>query len=529
MTGDKRYLDPMTGHGPFRLNPQGSRPNIILISTDMVPVEFHAGQVTARPHTPNIDALSGLRFANAFCTSPLCSPSRAAYLTGRHAYITTNSERAHDGHAVHLRPDDVIYPEYLRAAGYHVRHVGKCHAGAAKFAQVFGENDAPWDRWSPPWRDDDAYIAFLQRRGLRRFAFEREIAGRGLTGDGPGNSFGGWIAPQNGAPFPREATYPAYLVERAIDALEAREDGAQPFYLQLDFFGPHQPFAIPGGMEAREAEIRVDLELPSTWAAAVDQGAAPPAEPRVYDIYRRNWGLHDAATVIDYRVANQLQYELIDEMLGRLLDHLRAAGLYEDTWIFFLGDHGEMNGEWALIDKGAYLNPRVLRVPLCIKAGAGARVPSTTVDAPVSLLDLAPTVLELIGATTEARLDGVSLLATARGEARPPTLPIMADVWSHVIPNPCVGTVFTGTDDRRYQFTFNACDAVDELYCVDGDATEAPVNLIAAGGHPELLAEAVRVLHARLASDERWKSYRGFLEISHPVILQAGGDRQLFV
>ena len=122
------------------------------ISTDMVPLDFHCPPMATSVATPNIDALCAVKFRHAFATSPLCSPSRAAYMTGRHSYITTNGERAHDGHAIHLRPDDVIFPEYLKATGYHTRHVGKCHVGAAKFIDVFGENDAPWDRWSPPWQ-----------------------------------------------------------------------------------------------------------------------------------------------------------------------------------------------------------------------------------------------------------------------------------------------------------------------------------------------------------------------------------------
>lgn len=528
---ERQYLDTMTGRGPFRRRAGQAQPNIIVISTDMVPLDFHCHPEIAGLRTPNIDALCALRFTLAFATSPLCSPSRAAYMTGRHSYITTNGERAHDGHAIHLRSDDVIFPEYLKATGYHTRHVGKCHVGAAKFIDVFGENDAPWDRWSPPWHDDDTYAAFLKCRGLKRFDFEREIVGRGLTGDQTqgraGNSYGGWIAPQAGAPFPAGATYPAFLAEKAIDAIDARDPKA-PLYLQLDFFGPHQPFAIPGGMEEREAEIRSAMTLPDSYAGAFETSDGRN-EPRVYEIYRRNWGLQDEETVIDYRVANQLQYELIDQMIGRVLEHLKQQGLYEEAWIFFLGDHGEMNGEAGLVDKGAYLHPRVVRAPLGCKTGIapGATVGprDQVVEQPVSLLDLAPTILEVAGITPEARLDGQSLLSAAAGEARDEDRPIMFEVWSHVIPNPCVGTILAADRAQPHLFAFNACDPVDELY--DLSDPGLPVNLALLD--EELKAAAVRTLHGRLAADERWKGYRGFLEISYPGVLQAGGDRQLFV
>jgi arylsulfatase A-like enzyme len=529
MSQEQRYLDPMTGHGGFCLDTEGRRPNIVLISLDMVPLEFYlpAGGVAA----PNLQGLRDrhLSFTHAYTTSPLCSPARAAYLTGRHSYITTNSERAHDGHEVHLRPDDIIFPEYLKAAGYHIRHVGKCHAGAEKFTQVFGENAAPWNRWSPPWHDDDGYAAHLRDRGLDRFAFQREIRGRDLGGSRPGNSYGGWIAPQGGKPFPRDATYPAYLVDRAVGTLRARPSGGQPFYLQLDFLGPHQPFAIPGGMEEREAEIRERMRLPASYRNIVDNGfAAAEPEPRVYSLYRRNWGLQDPDTVLDYRVANQLQFELMDAMIGRLFDFLRAENLLEDTWVFVLADHGEMNGESALVDKGAYLNPRVMRVPLLVKPGAGAVGAGTTgaIDAAVSLLDVAPTIMELAGIQAPTRLDGRSLLETLSQPQRPVHLPILFEIWSHVIPNPCVGTVFTGSDGIEYLYCFNAADPRDELYAIDADP------MADLWGQPDAAAlehEAICVLHQRLSADPRWKSYRGFLELTYPQHLDGGGDRQLFI
>ena len=527
MANTTRYLDPMNGRGPFCHDPEAPRPNILFISADMVPPEFYLpGAVPMR--TPNLDALRDghLFFRRAYSTSPLCSPSRAAYLTGRHSYITTNSERAHDGHEIHLRPDDIIFPEYLKALGYHLRHAGKSHVGAHKFTEVFSENASPWDRWSPPWHDDDGYIQFLRQRGLGRLTFKRSIVGRSLTGRGPGNDYGGWLADQQGKPFPQEATYPAYLVQKACDALAARPDAEQPFYLQLDFFGPHQPFAIPAGMEEREAELRQLLEVPRSYRQTDDGRGAPPwDEPRIYQLYRRNWGLQDPKAVLDYRVANQLQFELIDAQIGRLLNTLKNAGLYDNTWIFFVADHGEMNGELALIDKGAFLNPRTVRAPIIAKPAADHPLAQSrhTVDRPVSLLDLAATVLDIAGVSTQTRTDGVSLLQAVAGTPRPETCPILFEVWSHVMPNPCIGTVFTGDDGEDYLFSFNAADPVDELYALGRD------NDLENRWTVPLLDQAITTLHRHLSRDQRWKSYKAFLELTYPdKLADAAGDRQLF-
>lgn len=528
------YINPFTGKGPFRRDPEAAQDNVLFISMDMVPREFYGGiDEFIEVRTPNLDALrhNHVSFENAFCTSPLCTPSRASYLSGRYSYITVNSERAHDGQTVHVRDDDILFPEYLKSAGYHARHVGKSHVGTHKFMDIFGENDCPWDRWSPPWFDDEGYLAYLKQMGLERMSFDRMLYGQDASGQGTGNCYGGWIAPQHGRPFPKEATYPAYLVEQAIHALDFRPDAAQPFYLQLDFFGPHQPFAIPAGMEARAAEIRAALELPESYQQLLDNDfQAPWIEPRVYRMYRKNWGLTDPAVLKEYMVANLLQFELLDEMLGKVFAYLREHDLYDTTWIFVIADHGEMNGEMALLDKGAYLNPGVIRVPLLLKPSArhALGAASQRVEEPVSLLDIAPTMLEIAGLETDVRLDGRSLIETLVGAPRPDDKPILFEIWSHVIPNPAIGMVFRASDGQRYMFTFNTSDEMDELYALNRERTLR--NLIQDDAHAPILDEAIQRMDAILAEDRRWFGYSSFFKLTYAERLEkTNGDRQLFL
>jgi len=419
MAVSREYLFPRSGQGPFSRDDTSDHPNIVLISVDMVPPEFWNGAEGELPiHTPNLDSLrrDGLFFENAFCTSPLCTPSRASYLTGRYSYITSNGERGHDGHTFHLRENDWIFPQYLKALGYRCGHVGKCHVGAHRFIEVFGENDTPWDRWSPPWFDDSEYIGYLRERGFDRFSFSRSIYGMNSALSGEGSFYGGWIAPQQDRPFPAEATYSAFLVEKALDFLGNESSKASPLYLQLDFFGPHQPFAIPAGMEEREKDVRSRIGLPRLYEKLRDAISreswpqAPWIEPRVYRLYRKNWGLFDGQTVRDYRVANMLQFELIDRCLGKLLDYLRDKDLYKNTWIFFIADHGEMNGELGLIDKGSFLNPKVTRVPLAVKPPKSRGLKEKRIATPASLLDLVPTIYKIAGVEVPDRLDGLDLM-----------------------------------------------------------------------------------------------------------------------
>jgi hypothetical protein len=284
-------------------------------------------------------------------------------------------------------------------------------------------------------------------------------------------------------------------------------------------------------MEQREAELRGAMKLPDSYQELVKNDfRSPRREPRVYRLYRKNWGLLEEQTVLDYRVANQLQYELIDELLGTLFSHLQDRGLYDSTWIAVLADHGEMNGELALIDKGAFLHPRVVRAPLLLKPPKDFPLAQRgqEVDGVCSLLDLAPTILKISGIETPERLDGWSLLNTAAGKTRPAEKPVIFEVWNHVVPNPCVGTVFSGSDGKRYSFVYNAADDQDELYRL-GTEADGP-NCIDDPDMEQIRVEGIRVLTARMEADPRWFVYSQYLRLEHSEHLPPGsGDRQLFV
>lgn len=199
----------------------------------------------------------------------MCTPSRASYLTGRYAYIQGNGERAPEGLETQLRPDDTIYPEYLRAAGYVARQVGKAHVGTKKFLDAFTENDNPWDRWSPPVFDDDGFLAYQRSLGVKPQKYSREIVFRMQDRTTPGNSTGGWIVQQDGKPYPLKAHYTYYQAKRAIETLRDRVDtgvaAKHPVYLQLDIFDPHQPFSISAGFEDRKRELRQAITLPKSY------------------------------------------------------------------------------------------------------------------------------------------------------------------------------------------------------------------------------------------------------------------------
>jgi hypothetical protein len=247
-------------------------------------------------------------------------------------------------------------------------------------------------------------------------------------------------------------------------------------------------------------------------------------------MYRKNWGMTDPEVLKDYMVANLLQFELLDEMIGKLFEYLKEHDLYDSSWIFLIADHGEMNGEMALLDKGAYLNPAVIRVPLIVKpsvVSAWNNVQSL-VDEAVSLLDIAPTMLDIAGISTNDRMDGVSLFETLQHPRRQVNKPILCEIWSHVIPNPSVGMVFRASNGKNYMFSFNAVDEVDELYELAHEKTLK--NIIHEESSANILQEALLKMDRILEDDPRWIGYSSFFKLTYAEKLATPfGDRQHFL
>lgn len=499
----------------------------------MIPPDVYGdGRYARDVHTPNLDSIreDGVWFDSAFCNSPLCGPSRASYLTGRYTYLMVNEERAHDGFPTELRRDDPIFPEYLRAEGYRTRHAGKCHVGTQKFMQAFGENDSPWNRWAPPLYDDDEYRAYLRDLGVKGFGLKREI--RGLMPDRrtPGNSYGGWVEQPDGSEFPPEATYPWFLARKAartVRLLAEQAEPEEPLYFQLDFFAPHQPFFIPSGFEERAAELRKAVELPLSYRQLHERDFEPtPGDPPVYHTYARNWGLYDADTLRDYIVANLLNIELVDRALGVFLDALRATGLYGSSLVVFLGDHGEMNGEKGLIDKGVYGHVRVVRVPLMIKMPE-AQHAGRAVEDPVCLLDLAPTVFEFAGIEPAARQDGVSLLPAVAGEPVERGAPFLFEAGWHVTANPAAAIVDEVPGHGLFLYTYNVTSPCDELYRLDETGCR---NLAGAQEWRDAHGHMIRRMAEVLSSERRWRCYWHAFRLDKFEWLDIeGGDAQMFV
>lgn len=410
-------------------------PNILLVMADQM--RFDAlGAVNPAIRTPNLDRLcaEGLLLPRAYAASPVCLPSRASVITGQ--YPSTHG--ACHNHCELPQDQPRLLPTLLRDRGYCTQIVGKshfsnCHDPCSLESAPHIHNLEHWRRWHGPWygfeRADISightveahacgmhYGAWLADRGIDRKRF---------FGNHAYTDFGAWDLPE-------EATQGAWVAESAIAGIERARGRGQPFFIWANFADPHNPCMVP-----------------EPWASMYDPDAVPDygpvpgedfarkpafyrevlAQPGPYAARTSDPGLGggagnlcslawDRATVRRHTAAYYGMVSLLDHHLGRILAHLDAQGLADDTLIVFTSDHGDLLGEHGFWYKSLASYDGSIRVPFVVRH-PGAVPGGRRSDALVSLVDLLPTFLAAAGAPPERGAEGVDQWAAWRGGPAP--------------------------------------------------------------------------------------------------------------
>jgi choline-sulfatase len=263
----------------------------------------------------------------------------------------------------------------------------------------------------------------------------------------------------------------------------ARGRVRQPFALCVSFTHPHDPWELP----RRYWERYRPEEIEGPAVAAIPLEAADPHSRRLRAMYGVDAAGLTAAQIRRARHGYYAAISYLDERVGRVLAALRETGLEERTTVLFCADHGEMLGERGLWYKMAFFEPSA-RVPLLIRRPSAA---PRRVAEPVSLLDVAPTVLDLAGISDHGlELDGVSLAPALAGGA-PVRGPVIAEYHAEGVQAPAA-MVRSG----RHKLIVCGHDP-DLLYDLDDDPHERH-DLAAAGGHQSAIAALRSELDARL-------------------------------
>lgn len=377
--------------------PAADRPHVLLIHADQVRVEALGPYGNSQIRTPAIARLAadGVRFNNSFCSFPVCTPSRYSLLSG----LPVHEHRGWNNHCT-LPPGTATFASTLRQAGYTTKAVGKMHFAPTYLDVGFSEMELA--EQDGPGRWDDDYHRYLRRLGLvdvndledQRSEYRKDARPTywERVGALPSNL--------------DEAHYSTtWIGDRAVETLE-KWDRHSPALLMVGFIKPHHPFDPPEPWASKYDPDTISL-LPG-WVLET------PAQDLAFS---RGYFTNQFLTEASLRRATALYYASISELdaqIERMLQVLKARGLYDSTLIIFTSDHGEYLGFHHLLLKGNHLYDPLARVPLIIKypgrTGAGSAR-----DDLVSNIDVAPTIIDAAGVDLPPAMRGVNLAAPATG------------------------------------------------------------------------------------------------------------------
>jgi len=379
------------------------KPNIILIYPDQhrADVMGCAGDPVAQ--TPNLDRLAaeGLRFGRCHTNSPLCMPARASLITGQYVSehgVWSNQISGNEKGPSHVRN--------IRDAGYHTAVLGKTHLYTHGREDTRNEQHILED-WGyvdiheltgplASRRMGSAYTDYLEELGLleihRKYVTDH---GRVVRSETP------WYYPA--CPLPTEAHLDSYTGREAAKWIENYKSD-KPFYYQICFPGPHDPYDPPGEYLAEYNTDDIPLGI-------TDPPEAPlsPLVKRFLDIYQERTGIQNW-TRWQRQIFKKGYYgkvSLIDYWIGEIMKALEKRGLLENTWIIYTSDHGDNLGERCLLQKMVFFNQAQL-IPCIIRPPSGVK--GRTSNILTDQLDTVATMLDIAGAEPPVEPHGVSLV-----------------------------------------------------------------------------------------------------------------------
>lgn len=368
-------------HVLFAASAFAATPNILIIYVD----DLGYGDTAVYGHpivkTPNIDqlALEGIRFTQFYAPSALCSPSRAGLLTGRTPYRTGVKSWIPDNSDVSLARDEFTIAQLVKPLGYRTAVIGKWHLNGGLHLK-----DVPQPR----------DFGFDYQYGLAAWV-KNEKAEKAKSGKlYPDNMY------RNNEPVGQTNKFSAELVtDEAIQWLSNAHD--EPFFLLLTYSEVHTPVASPEEYLARYDQFLTDESRGDRWRYYMDWAD------------RASRGKGEYYANVSY----------MDAQMGRVLELLRQSGRLDDTLVIFSSDNGPVTSDpqeaWELNMAGEtggfrgrkrYLFEGGLRVPGIFR-WPGTVASGALVDAPVTALDVLPTIADYLGLTLpEGRVvDGQSI------------------------------------------------------------------------------------------------------------------------
>lgn len=451
-----------------------SRPNILFLMADQHRADCVAADGNRVVSTPNLDRLAreGVRFRNAYSSTPTCTPARTALLTGlspwRHGMLgMTNMAQRYP----------VEMPRALAEAGYYTTGIGKMHYYPQRNAHGFHSLllDESGRAQSPDFRSD------------YRSWFWSEAPG--LDPDATGI---GWNDHRAKAYLLPERLHPsAWTAATAVHFLESYQR-PEPFFAKISFARPHSPYDPP----ERFMRPYQDADLPSArigkWASRY-----APRSSNADDLWHGDLG---AKQVRHSRQGYYGSVSFVDEQIGRVLEVLEKRGWLENTLILYTSDHGDMTGDHHLWRK-SYAYEASARIPMILRWPKGMISASRgrTLDNPVEIRDILPTFLDAAGAERDS-LDGRSMLRPAAEKT---------EGWRDFIDlehNVCYSpdNHWNALTDGRSKYIFHAKSGEEQLFDLMSDRAEINDLSGDAAHEPNLRRWRERMVEHLAVRGEEW-------------------------
>ena len=373
-----------------RAEATGGRPNIVVFMTDDETVAELAGM----PHTRRLIERQGVRFDRSYVSYPVCCPSRATYLTGQYA---------HNHGVMGLYPPTGGYgrfdkrnalPVWLRRAGYHTAHLGK-------FLNGYGDQEAA--DVPPGWSDWHATVDYSTYK----------MWGYTINDNGRMHTYGRTFD-ENPRLYQTDV-----LAGKAAAIVKRQAARPEPLFLSLNFLAPHHEAR---GVQRRTHRLvrpaprdrRAFASAPLARAASFNE-ADMSDKPRFLRTHTHPLTGRDIAAIQRDARARRAALLAADDGVARVVAAVRRAGELDNTYFIFTSDNGYMQGEHRVRSGKMLPYEPSTQVPLLI---TGPGIPAGRVSRElVANIDLAPTILQLAGATAGKTVDGRSLLPFAHDPA----------------------------------------------------------------------------------------------------------------
>lgn len=439
-----------------------TKTNILLFLTDDQRFDTIAALGNPQIHTPNLDTLlrRGTAFTRAHIpggsNAAVCMPSRAMLHTGRTLFHL-------QGEGQGIPTEHITLGECLSAAGYRTFGTGKWHNGKEAFARSFSAGDEIFfggmgDHWNvPAYHFDPAGEYSTQLPFVQEPMKSKEVKFR------------------QGDHIQAGKHSTELFTDAAIRFLETQQD-ENPFFMYVSLMAPHDPRNMPQTFQDMYDPDEIDLPENFAPEHAIDTGALRIRDEMLAAFPR------DPAEIRQHIADYYAMITHIDHEFGRLIAALEARGELDNTLIVFAGDNGLAMGQHGLMGKQCLYDHSV-RVPL-IFAGPGIPEGHTTDDL-VYLLDLFPTLCDLLEIPIPDSVEGRSLAGCLTGEAPRPPEPLYLAYADSI----------RGVTDGRHKLIEYACGAT-QLFHLNADPLE--MNDLSASS--PLLPELRRTL-CRLARE----------------------------